>query len=53
MDEMRNTAMTPEEELIVTALGGGRFSVKAKDGYQEGATYELAIARYNYVSSRI
>ena len=33
-----------KDELIVTALGGGRFSVKAKDGYQEGATYELAIA---------
>ncbi|MBS7239429.1 MAG: InlB B-repeat-containing protein, partial [Acetatifactor sp.] len=33
-----------KDELIVTALGGGKFSVKAKDGYQEGATYELAIA---------
>ena len=32
-----------KDELIITALSGGRFSVKAKNGYQEGATYELAI----------
>lgn len=32
-----------KDELKVTALGGGRFCVTAKNGYQKGATYQLEI----------
>jgi len=32
-----------KDVMVVTDLGGGKFSIKAKDGFQEGATYKLEI----------